>query len=80
MSKYDGLVKFLSRRTSPVRLSFREIDSAVDGGLPACAYEDRTWWGNSSNPRRVQSKVWMKAGWATSEVSMDKRTLTFSHR
>jgi len=77
MAKYDALVDLLAGLgTDRVTLSFHEIDAVV-GGLPPNAKADRTWWGNTTNPTRVQAHAWMGSGWTVERVSLTTEEVVF---
>ncbi|MFS8102681.1 hypothetical protein LFM09_36690 [Lentzea alba] len=56
-----------------VELSFAEIADLV-GGLPASAYDHRTWWANGV---RSQQAAWHHAGWRVDLVSLERRHVRF---
>jgi hypothetical protein len=65
MSKYEALTTYLTGQPEDkqeVRMSFTALEQIV-GPLPSNARQDRTWWGNTTNPTRVQAQAWQSAGW-----------------
>ena len=76
MSKYDGLAAWLSgQQRSSFSLSFGDLDSLVSG-LPASARTDRTWWGKTANPTRVQARAWLGVGWRVEFVDLINERVT----
>lgn len=76
MGKYDGLRDVLKRTSAPtLTLPFSEVSALVPGGLPASAYRHLAWWSNSDS--HVQALAWLNAGWETSGVTLDRRSVTF---
>lgn len=77
MNKYTPLHRRLSQDPGQeVTLSFTELDGLVSD-LPASARRDRTWWGNTENPGRVQAHAWMAAGWAVEDVDLVNERVRF---
>lgn len=72
-SRYDSLRRSLERASSPVTMTFDEVESLV-GSLPPSA-SIRQWWANSG---RGQSASWIDAGFVVSAVDLDLRQVTFS--
>lgn len=78
MSKYSGIAELLKRKTEAFSLSFEAVAEIVVGGLPASAFQYNAWWEN--DPKHVQAKVWLDAGWKTSSVNLASRKVTFTPR
>jgi hypothetical protein len=77
MAKYDALAERLLRhRGAEATFSFAELDRLV-GGLPPSARTDRTWWGNTTNRTRVQSRAWIGARWQVDGVNLLTQRVTF---
>lgn len=79
--KYGRLQSYLStvdRSESSIRLKFSNIESLLGSSLPPTAFEHRSWWANDS-VGHVQSKAWLQAGWAVSDIDFDAKEVTF-HR
>ena len=77
MAKYEPLGDLLaSLESDRVTLRFNECASLVDG-LPPSARADRTWWGNTTNRRRVQAQAWMGAGWLVEQVNLIAEEVVF---
>lgn len=76
-SKYENISRYLmSRDEDMLRMSFKEIEKLIEGKLPPAAYEHRAWWANTQTQTHARHG-WMKAGWETSKVDMDKGELVF---
>lgn len=78
-SKYDPLFVFLTNSDEEVRsftLSFIQIEQILNNKLPEAATKHSAWWANDSG-NHVQAKYWLKAGWKTSNVKLNK-SITFS--
>ncbi len=75
--KYDGLTRLL-KATPPaaVSMTFEDLDGIV-AGLPASARSNRTWWGNTVNPRQVHAAAWITAGWIVHAVDVKAGAVTF---
>ena len=77
MAEYEGLADWLSGQHGPqITVSFGELDQLVSS-LPSSARADRTWWGNTTNRRRVQSHAWLGAGWQVDQVNLLEEQLSF---
>jgi len=77
MAKYEALGEFLKRqREERVSMSFAEIERIIAAKLPPSARKHRPWWSN--NPTNsVITKVWLDAGFESTEVDMAGRRLVF---
>ena len=77
MSKYDKFATFLTTSGKPeVRLTFRQIEEILGFSLPPSkAYQ--AWWSN--NPwNNVMTKVWLGAGYKSSQVDVAGETVVFA--
>jgi hypothetical protein len=76
--KTDEIVDFLSKKAvdmernseDSVTLSFSELSSRASA-LPRSAFKHRAWWANHG------SKPWLKAGFRTEAVDMERQQVTF---
>ncbi|MDF1499688.1 MAG: hypothetical protein P1P76_04370 [Anaerolineales bacterium] len=76
-SKYDSLARVLAQKDQDmIRMTFEEVEDAIRGKLPPAALEHRAWWANSTSHSHARLG-WMKAGYHTSEVDLDKQELVF---
>ena len=76
-SKYDALADYLRRQDSDrIKMSFREVDDLIEGGLPPAAWKHRAWWSNNLSNTSARNG-WRAAGWKTSKVDMQNQTLVF---
>src|SRR3954466_7435852 len=77
MGKYEPLGQFLRKqRTQEVLLTFREIEKITGVKLPPKAQHHRAWWSNNS-ANNVMTKVWLEAGYESTQVDMSARKLVF---
>ena len=77
MGKYEPLGEFLHKqRTREVPLTFTDIERITGVKLPPKAQHHRAWWSNNPN-NNVMTKVWLAAGFETSQVDMGGRKLVF---
>jgi hypothetical protein len=77
MSKYDGLGVYLgSKAVAEIPMSFAEIERVTGVRLPPKAQHHRAWWSNNPT-NNVMTKVWLAAGYETSQVDMAGRKLVF---
>jgi len=76
-SKYDALANYLRRQDSDrIKMSFRQIEDLIEGGLPPAAWKHRAWWSNNLSNASARNG-WRAAGWKTSKVDMQNQTLVF---
>ncbi|HUF44016.1 MAG TPA: hypothetical protein VMN43_01625 [Aestuariivirgaceae bacterium] len=77
MNKYEPLTRYLqSIPDQKHHLTFEQVENIIVGRLPPSAYKHRAWWSN--NPQgHVMARAWIKAGWESSKVDMDRRKLVF---
>jgi hypothetical protein len=77
MGKYEPLGQFLrQQRTREVPLTFREIEKITGVKLPPKAQHHRAWWSNNAS-NNVMTKVWLAAGYESTQVDMEGRKLVF---
>ena len=77
MGKYEPLGQFLRKqRTREVPLTFREIEKITGVKLPPKAQHHRAWWSNNPG-NNVMTKVWLEAGYESTQVDMETRKLVF---
>ena len=62
------LTAWLRQATSPVTLSFAEIEAILGRPLPASARRHRAWWSNSET--QTVPRQWLAAGWRADMVDM----------
>jgi DNA-binding XRE family transcriptional regulator len=75
-SKYEPLFEYLRQQPDAglLELTFEEIETVLNGTLPASAGNMRAWWANSST---AQSQAWQKAGWLVDDVDFENRAVIF---
>ena len=77
MGKYEPLGQFLRKqRTREVPLTFREIEKITGVKLPPKAQHHRAWWSNNPG-NNVMTKVWLEAGYESTQVDMSTGKLVF---
>jgi len=77
MGKYEPLGDFLrEQRTQEVPLTFGEIERITGAKLPPRAQHHRAWWSNNPS-NNVMTKVWLDAGFESTQVDMSARKLVF---
>lgn len=76
-NKYRHLSTHLAKSTSPVRLSFQEIEQIVGFRLPPSAYSYREFWANTKSHSIALS--WMGVGFKTVEVSLEEEYVVFEN-
>lgn len=77
MSKYDNLGAYLaSQPLMEIPMTFSEIENVTGTNLPPKAQHHRAWWSNNPS-NNVMTKIWLKAGYETSQVDMEGRKLVF---
>jgi hypothetical protein len=80
VSKYEPLPHFLSGKSaSSLRLAFEDIEDILGFALPKSAYAHEAWWSNNETGHS-HARVWMRAGWRTSEVDLASRQVTFERQ
>jgi len=77
MGKYEPLGAFLrDQRAQEVPLTFAEIEKITGVKLPPKAQHHRAWWSNNAS-NNVMTKVWLGAGFESTQVDMSARKLVF---
>jgi hypothetical protein len=77
MGKYEPLGTFLrDQRTRQVPLTFEQIEKITGTKLPPKAQHHRAWWSNNA-ANNVMTKVWLEAGYESTQVDMSARKLVF---
>ncbi|MBU6299113.1 MAG: hypothetical protein KGJ79_02610 [Alphaproteobacteria bacterium] len=77
MSKYDRLGTYLrGLSANEVPMTFAEIERVVGTKLPK-SQESQAWWSNSPS-NNVMTKVWLAAGFETTQVDMGGKKLVFA--
>src|SRR5438067_4180877 len=77
MGKYAPLGQFLrNQRTREVALTFRDIEKITGVKLPPKAQHHRAWWSNNPS-NNVMTRVWLEAGYESTQVDMSARKLVF---
>jgi hypothetical protein len=77
MGKYEPLGAFLrSQRAQEVPITFREIEKITGVKLPPKSQHHRAWWSNNPS-NNVMTKVWLAAGYESTQVDMKARKLVF---
>ena len=77
MSKYAPLTAYLrASGKAEIPMMFGHIETVIGAKLPESAYRHRSWWSN--NPRvSVVTRAWIEAGYISTGVDMERRTLVF---
>ena len=77
MGKYEPLGAFLRKqRIRDVPLTFTEIEKITGVKLPPKAQHHRAWWSNNPS-NNVMTKVWLDAGYESTQVDLHARRLVF---
>jgi hypothetical protein len=77
MGKYEPLGEFLrEQRLQEVPLTFGEIEKITGAKLPPKAQHQRAWWSNNPS-NNVMTRVWLDAGYESTQVDMSARKLVF---
>jgi hypothetical protein len=77
MGKYEPLGTYLrEQRAQEVPLSFSQIERITGVKLPPKAQHHRAWWSNNPS-NNVMTKVWIDAGFESTQVDMSARKLIF---
>lgn len=79
---YDGKYAALARHlegqaTSPVAMTFGQIEQVLGFSLPESARRHQAWWANQG---RGHSLAWQSVGYAVTALSVDEERLTFLKR
>jgi len=77
VGKYEPLGNYLrEQRAQEVPLSFGQIERITGAKLPPKAQHHRAWWSNNPS-NNVMTKVWIEAGFESTQVDMAARKLVF---
>ena len=79
-SRYAPLATYLQSvplRDKRIQLAFDQIETIIEGELPASARQHRSWWANDS-VSHVQSIQWLDAGWRVMRVNLTQEETTFT--
>jgi hypothetical protein len=77
VGKYEPLGAFLrGQHAQEVSLTFTEIEEITGAKLPPKAQHHRAWWSNNA-ANNVMTKVWLEAGYESTQVNMSARKLVF---
>jgi len=79
-SKYSPLAEWLHSqpgKNTRVRLTFSDVENILGTDLPLSAYDHREFWANDS-VGHIHSKLWLEAGWRTTNVHMTNKEVTFA--
>jgi hypothetical protein len=77
MGKYEPLGTYLrEQRAQEIPLSFNQIERITGVKLPPKAQHHRAWWSNNPS-NNVMTKVWIDAGFESTQVDMSARKLVF---
>jgi len=75
-NKYTPLENYLSNLSygtpNPLRLTLSEIESIIGNKLPDSAYNHDQWWGNETDPSRIQARAWQDANYKVVEVDLQE--------
>jgi hypothetical protein len=76
MGKYSPLADFLlAQQRDEVPITFAEIERIIGSSLPS-SHRYRSWWSNNSF-NSVMTKVWLDAGFRSTDVDIKRRKLVF---
>jgi hypothetical protein len=80
MGKYQPLGDFLrNQHMQEVPMTFRDIERITGVKLPPKAQHHRAWWSNNPS-NNVMTKVWLDAGYESTQVDISARKLVFRQR
>lgn len=82
MSKYDPLYYWLGAKSlskgTRIPSTFEQIEEILGAKLPGTARIKPQWWGNEKyDPRHIQCKAWLNAGFEVRELNIPKETVKF---
>lgn len=76
-SKYFPLYQYFKNSDEDVVvLTVADVQSIVDGKLPASARTQRAWWSNRKTAV-AQSAAWIEAGYRVDKLELEKNLITF---
>src|SRR6056297_1231632 len=61
---------------SPFQVSFSRLETVLEGGLPAGAYQSPAWWVNNKEAQSY-SRAWLDAGWEVATHRLDEEWVKF---
>lgn len=67
-SSSTPLVSWLEGASSPVTLSFGDLEDIIGRALPPSARRHRAWWANS--PSGTPARQWLAEGWRARQVDL----------
>ena len=74
--RYANLGKYLQeQKNSLIPMTFAEVEAIVGHPLPRSARYQAWWSNNPSN--NAMTTVWLKAGFKTEDVDMERRSVVF---
>lgn len=76
MSKYDPLLRHLSKSKGALEFSFDDLEEVLGFPLPGSARRHAAWWSNSGGTH-VQAAAWLNAGYRTEDVSIPQGRVRF---
>lgn len=77
-SKYYPLFDYLQRCDQPeVLLTLSQIETLIEGKLPASAWQKKAWWSNRDSDSALQAGAWISAGYHADSVDLNQKTITF---
>ena len=74
--KYAPLADRLAMATSPLTMSFSDVEEILGGPLPASARKHRPWWANDAS--HTQAGSWLSGGWQVTAVDISARRATYA--
>jgi len=76
-AKYHPLFEhLLFSGQGQITMSFTEIESVIEAGLPLSARKREEWWSNSPSGHS-QARAWMRASYRASGVDLANERVTF---
>jgi hypothetical protein len=79
--RYENLRRFFQQvppQQEQLAFTFNELAAVIGGKLPDTAFNDRSWWANTSSSPECPS--WMKAGRRVEKVFLIAGTVTFRRK
>jgi mRNA-degrading endonuclease RelE of RelBE toxin-antitoxin system len=79
-AKYTPLARHLlhaATMSTPVEMTFSEIEQLLNASLPASARRHRPWWANDASGGHVQATAWLAVGWRVAKVSLTRQRVLF---
>ncbi len=75
-SKYSKLGEHLAKQpTSPVTMTFKQVEEVLAFRLPKSAYQYHVWWAHGGG--HSHANAWFVRGWRTEKVDMRKQQVVF---